>query len=70
LAFGNYITQGDSFFVTFPRANDTVAAAIDMQRGLDEYIGPQDTRLQVEDDEECALYKGSLGYQSPEMADG
>ena len=37
-------TQGDSFFVAFTRASDAVNAAVDAQRALAAYRGPQGDR--------------------------
>ena len=40
-------TQGDSFFVTFPRAPDAVSAAVDAQRSLTDHAWPGDVRVLV-----------------------
>ncbi len=40
-------TQGDAFFVTFPRAKDAVFAAIDAQRALAAYPWPEGIVLRV-----------------------
>jgi len=40
-------TQGDSFFVAFPRAGDALAAAAEGQLALDRHDWPEDSRLQV-----------------------
>ena len=40
-------TEGDSFFVVFPKAADAVAAAVDGQRGLDGNCWPGGERLRV-----------------------
>jgi hypothetical protein len=40
-------TQGDSFFVTFPRAPDAVAAAAEIQRTLSEHSWPEGVKVQV-----------------------
>jgi YVTN family beta-propeller protein len=40
-------TQGDSFFVAFPRAKDAVSAAVDAQRAVAEQTWPQGAELRV-----------------------
>jgi class 3 adenylate cyclase/catechol 2,3-dioxygenase-like lactoylglutathione lyase family enzyme len=40
-------TQGDSFFVTFPRARDAVLAAADVQHALVEHEWPEGAELRV-----------------------
>jgi peptide/nickel transport system substrate-binding protein len=40
-------TQGDSFFVAFPRAKDAVAAAVEAQRALAEQTWPEGAELRV-----------------------
>jgi class 3 adenylate cyclase len=42
-------TQGDSFFFSFPRARDAVAAAVDAQRGLRDHLwlGGADVRVRM-----------------------
>ncbi len=40
-------TQGDSFFVAFPRASDALSAAAEAQRALDRHDWPADGRPQV-----------------------
>ena len=40
-------TQGDSFFVVFPRARDAVAAAVAAQRALAEHTWPDGRRVRV-----------------------
>ena len=40
-------TQGDSFFVAFPRAKDAVAAAVEAQRGLGEHAWADGAELRV-----------------------
>jgi YVTN family beta-propeller protein len=40
-------TQGDSFFVVFPRARDAVAAAVDVQKALAVHEWPQGCQLRV-----------------------
>jgi YVTN family beta-propeller protein len=40
-------TQGDSFFVAFPRARDAVAAAVAAQRGLAESSWPEGVEVRV-----------------------
>jgi len=40
-------TQGDSFFFSFPRARDAVAAAVDAQRGLRDHTWPRDAAVRV-----------------------
>jgi peptide/nickel transport system substrate-binding protein len=40
-------TQGDSFFVAFPRAKDAVAAAVEGQRALAEHTWPEGAELRV-----------------------
>ncbi|MDQ2984101.1 MAG: ABC transporter substrate-binding protein [Actinomycetota bacterium] len=40
-------TQGDSFFVAFPRARDAVAAAVDGQRALAAHSWPDGTEVKV-----------------------
>lgn len=40
-------TQGDSFFVTFPRAPDAVAASVDIQHALSEHSWPEDVKVLV-----------------------
>jgi len=40
-------TQGDSFFVAFPRAKDAVAAAVEAQRALAEQTWPEGAVLRV-----------------------
>src|SRR6266576_2585471 len=40
-------TQGDSFFFSFPRARDAVAAAVDAQRALRDHSWPGETKVRV-----------------------
>ncbi|MEV5963154.1 tetratricopeptide repeat protein [Kribbella sp. NPDC051952] len=40
-------TEGDSFFVVFPTADDAVAAAVQGQRGLDDHCWPGGERIRV-----------------------
>jgi class 3 adenylate cyclase len=40
-------TQGDSFFFSFPRARDAVAAAVDAQRALGDHEWPADNEVRV-----------------------
>ena len=40
-------TQGDSFFFSFPRSRDAVAAAVAAQRALDEHSWPDGVRVRV-----------------------
>jgi len=40
-------TQGDSFFVVFPRARDAVAAAVQVQRELESHPWPDGRRVRV-----------------------
>jgi len=40
-------TQGDAFFVAYTRASDAVNAAVDAQRSLAAYRGPQDVKVRV-----------------------
>ncbi|NIS83051.1 MAG: hypothetical protein GTO14_23265 [Anaerolineales bacterium] len=40
-------TQGDAFFVSFPRATEAVNAAVEAQRCLDEHTWPEDVKVQV-----------------------
>ena len=40
-------TQGDSFFFSFPRARDAVAAAIDTQRALRDHAWPEGAAVRV-----------------------
>jgi len=40
-------TQGDSFFVSFPRATEAVAAAVEIQRSLADHSWPQDVQVRV-----------------------
>jgi class 3 adenylate cyclase len=40
-------TQGDSFFFSFPRARDAVAAAVDAQRALRDHDWPAGAQLRV-----------------------
>jgi class 3 adenylate cyclase len=40
-------TQGDSFFFSFPRARDAVAAAVDAQRALRDHVWPGGAELRV-----------------------
>ena len=40
-------TQGDSFFVAFPRATQAVSAAIEIQRKLNEYVWPENAEVRV-----------------------
>jgi WD40 repeat protein/class 3 adenylate cyclase len=40
-------TQGDSFFVSFPRANQAVAAAAEMQSALANHSWPEDVKVGV-----------------------
>ena len=63
-AFGEYggaevDTQGDSFFVAFPRAGDAVAAAQDAQRSLDG--GPIRVRMGVHTGEPDRIADGYVG---------
>ena len=46
--FGREIdTQGDSFFVSFPRASDAVAAVVKIQRTLAEHSWPPEVEVRV-----------------------
>src|SRR5436305_5426697 len=40
-------TQGDAFFVAFPRATDAVSAAVDMQRALATHVWPEGVTVRV-----------------------
>ena len=40
-------TQGDAFFVAYTRASDAVNAAVDAQRSLAAYRGPQGVKVRV-----------------------
>ena len=40
-------TEGDSFFVTFPRARNAVAAAVEAQRSLAQYPWPEGAPIRV-----------------------
>ncbi|NIM92591.1 MAG: tetratricopeptide repeat protein [Anaerolineales bacterium] len=40
-------TQGDSFFVSFPRATEAVAAAVDLQRELYKHTWPENAEVRV-----------------------
>ena len=40
-------TQGDSFFVAFPRAQDAVSAAVEIQRGLEAHVWPDDRKMRI-----------------------
>jgi class 3 adenylate cyclase len=40
-------TQGDSFFFSFPRARDAVAAAVDTQRALRDHVWPEGAQVRV-----------------------
>src|SRR3954466_2363977 len=40
-------TQGDSFFFSFPRARDAVAAAVDAQRALRDHTWPGGAQVRV-----------------------
>ncbi|MFQ5923049.1 MAG: adenylate/guanylate cyclase domain-containing protein [Anaerolineales bacterium] len=40
-------TQGDSFFVSFPRATQAVEAVVQIQRALDEHTWPKDVEIRV-----------------------
>ena len=40
-------TQGDAFFVAFPRATDAVSAVVDIQRALVTHTWPQDVEVRV-----------------------
>jgi len=40
-------TQGDAFFVAFPRATDAVSAVVDIQRALATHTWPQDVEVRV-----------------------
>ena len=40
-------TQGDSFFVAFPRAEDAARAAVDIQRSLESHTWPDDRRVRI-----------------------
>src|SRR3954447_16543873 len=40
-------TQGDSFFFSFPRARDAVAAAVDAQRALRDHEWPEGKEVLV-----------------------
>jgi class 3 adenylate cyclase len=44
---GTEITQGDSFFFSFPRARDAVGAAVDAQRALRDHDWPADAGVRV-----------------------
>jgi YVTN family beta-propeller protein len=52
VVFGRYSgheidTQGDSFFVVFPRARDAVAAAVELQRDLAAHTWPEGKQVRV-----------------------
>jgi predicted ATPase/class 3 adenylate cyclase len=40
-------TQGDSFFVSFPRATEAVAAAVEIQKALSEHTWPEDVEVRL-----------------------
>ncbi len=40
-------TQGDAFFVSFPRATEAVNASVDLQRALAEHSWPEDVEVRV-----------------------
>jgi predicted ATPase/class 3 adenylate cyclase len=40
-------TQGDSFFISFPRATEAVCAAVEIQRTLAEYDWPGESQIRV-----------------------
>ncbi len=40
-------TQGDSFFISFPKATEAAAAAVEIQRSLTEHKWPQDVQVRV-----------------------
>ncbi len=40
-------TQGDSFFVSFPRATEAVAAAVEIQRTLAKHTWPEGVEVRV-----------------------
>ena len=40
-------TQGDSFFVSFPRATEAVAAAVEIQRELVQHTWPEDVEVHL-----------------------
>jgi class 3 adenylate cyclase len=40
-------TQGDSFFVSFPRATEAVAAAVEIQQALAEHTWPEDVEIRL-----------------------
>ena len=40
-------TQGDSFFVAFPRAQGAVSAAVEIQRGLEAHVWPDDRKMRI-----------------------
>ena len=53
-------TQGDAFFVAFPRASDAVAAALDGQRALES--GPIRVRMGLHTGEPLRTDEGYVGY--------
>ena len=56
-------TQGDSFFVAFTRASDAVNAAVDAQRALAGYRGPQGVTVRVRTGLHTAeSHFGATGY--------
>jgi class 3 adenylate cyclase len=40
-------TQGDSFFVSFPRATQAISAAVEIQRSIHEHSWPNDVELRL-----------------------
>ncbi|MEZ4769738.1 MAG: adenylate/guanylate cyclase domain-containing protein [Caldilineales bacterium] len=40
-------TQGDSFFVAFPRAGDAICAVVEAQRGFADHQWPEDTEVRA-----------------------
>lgn len=40
-------TQGDSFFISFPRAREAVSAAVDIQRAVSEHSWPADAEIRI-----------------------
>jgi len=56
-------TQGDSFFISFSRAAESVAAAIEIQRSLAEHAWPEDVDVRVR----MGLHTGSPWLQKRAM---
>jgi class 3 adenylate cyclase len=54
-------TQGDSFFVAFPRATDALAAASDAQRALAAHVWPASVQVRVR----MGMHTGSGVLASP-----